>query len=71
MKTKPDCATVRVAGDEACLWSWFSSVQAATRNEHGGRTLEREVDRPLRRAMLEGKAARPLIMSSAKRSWVR
>jgi hypothetical protein len=38
MKTKPDCATVRVAGDEACLWSWFSSVQAATRNEHRDRT---------------------------------
>jgi hypothetical protein len=38
MKTKPDYATVRVAGDGACLWSWFSSVQAATHNEHGDRT---------------------------------
>jgi hypothetical protein len=35
MKTKPDCATVPVAGDEACLWSWFSSVQAATHDEYG------------------------------------
>jgi hypothetical protein len=24
--------------DKACLWSWFSSVQAATHNEHGDRT---------------------------------
>jgi len=38
MKTKPDCATVRVADDGACLWSWFSSVQAATHSEHGDRT---------------------------------
>jgi hypothetical protein len=38
MKIKPDCATVRVAGDEACLWSWFSSVQAATHKEHGDLT---------------------------------
>jgi len=38
MKTKPDCATVRVAGDGACLWSWFSSVQAASHDEHGDRT---------------------------------
>jgi len=38
MKTKPDCATVRVASDGACLWSWVSSVQAATHNEHGDRT---------------------------------
>jgi hypothetical protein len=37
MKTKPDCATVQVASDGACLWSWFSSVQAATHNEHGDR----------------------------------
>src|SRR6266436_6627637 len=29
-------------------------------------SLERKVDRPLRRAMLKGKAAKPLTMSSAK-----
>ena len=38
MKTKPDCATLRVAGDAAYLWSWFSSVEGATYNEHGDRT---------------------------------
>jgi hypothetical protein len=27
-----------IADDRACLWSWFSSVQAATHNEHGDRT---------------------------------
>jgi hypothetical protein len=27
-----------IADDKACLWSWFSSVQAATHNEHGDRT---------------------------------
>ena len=52
---------------------WFSSVQAATHNKHGDGTLEREVDRPRMpsRAMLKGKEAKPLTMSSAKRSWVR
>ncbi len=27
-----------IADDRACLWSWFSSVQAATHYEHGDRT---------------------------------
>ena len=27
-----------ITDDGACLWSWFSSVQAATHNEHGDRT---------------------------------
>jgi hypothetical protein len=27
-----------IADDGACLWSWFSSVQAAAHNEHGDRT---------------------------------
>ena len=36
MKTKPDCATVGVADDGVCLWSWFSSVQAATHNNKDG-----------------------------------
>jgi hypothetical protein len=31
---------VRVAGDEACLWTWFSSVQAATHHEPGDRTRQ-------------------------------
>jgi hypothetical protein len=38
MKTTPGCATVRVAADEPCLWSWFTSVQAATHHEHGDKT---------------------------------
>jgi hypothetical protein len=37
MKTKP-IANGSIADDRACLWSWFSSVQAATHNEHGDRT---------------------------------
>jgi hypothetical protein len=57
--------------DKACLWSWFSSVQAATHNEREDRNaLERKVDRPLHSlpavagAMLKCKTAKPLTMSS-------
>jgi len=40
MKTNPDYyATLRVAGDEACLWNWFGSVQAAT-HPRGDRTCK-------------------------------
>jgi hypothetical protein len=34
MKTEPGC----VEGDRAFLWSWFSSVQAATHDKYEDRT---------------------------------
>jgi len=37
MKTKP-IANGSIADDGASLWSWFSSVQAATHHEHEDRT---------------------------------
>ena len=37
MNTKPEWVTAQVEKDRACLWSWFSSVQAATHNKDGDR----------------------------------